>query len=152
MTSSLPCFASHFNTRVPLKSKNNFRRYRRCHRFMSHDAFRLFYLVLRTPQVSVFLVKLWIFIAPFVVFYVNFLDILAPSTCILCLAIGTVNVLVHRPSHEKSHHSSTHKSPKRAKNVATETTKHNEDVLKQILQSVTELRANLSVCNSRFLL
>ena len=52
-------------------------------------------------------------------------------------------------SHEKSHHSSTHKSPKRAKNVATETTKHNEDVLQQILQSVTELKADLSVCNSR---
>ena len=52
-------------------------------------------------------------------------------------------------SHEKSHNSSTHKSPKRAKNVATETTKHNEDVLQQILQSVTELKADLSICNSR---
>ena len=107
------CFGSHFNTRVPPKSKNNFRRYRRCHSFTSHDIFRLFYLVLRTPLVSVFLVKLCIFIAPFVVFCVNFLDILAPSTCILKMSCHR-----HRKrsrSHEKSHHSSTHKSPKRAK-------------------------------------
>ena len=52
-------------------------------------------------------------------------------------------------SHEKSHHSSTHKSPKRSKSVATKTTEHNEDVLQQFLQSVTELKADLSVCNSR---
>ena len=111
------------------------------------DAFRPFYLVVWTPQVSVFLVKVCIFIAPFVVFYATFLDTPAPSTCIFKLSSHR-----HRKrsrSHKKSHQSSTHKSPKRSKSVASKTTKHNEDVLEQILQSANEFQADFSVCNSR---
>ena len=44
---------------------------------------------------------------------------------------------------------STRKSSKRPKNISDKTTKHNQDVLQQILQSVTELKADLSACNSR---
>ena len=52
-------------------------------------------------------------------------------------------------SWEKSHHSSTNKSPKRAKHIASEVENNNDEILRQILNSVTDLKAQMSTCNSR---
>ena len=52
-------------------------------------------------------------------------------------------------SRDNSPNTSTRKSSKRPKNISDKTAKHNEDVLQQILQSVTELKADLSASNSR---
>lgn len=145
MTSSLPCFGPAFNTRVPSKKeKRDFRRFRLCHSFLPHDACRLFYLVLRTSQVSVFLVKIYIFYRSIRCFYVNFFR----------YSTFKFDISSHRHrkrsrSREKSHKSSGHKSSKQRKMVSTEGTKHNEEVLQRILQSVTKIKTNLAACNSR---
>ena len=103
--------------------------------------------MLRTLQVSWFSRENLHFFSVHLLFYDDFLHILAPST--LNFIMSSHRHRKRSRSREKSPNTSTHKSSKRPKNVSAKTAKHNEDVLQQILQSVTELKADLSACNSR---
>ena len=66
----------------------------------------------------------------------------------------SLNMSSHRSckrshSREKSHDASTSKLSKRPKSKAKDDIDKNDHILRQILQSVTDLKADMSVCNSR---